>query len=302
MGKLRFLIASPRYNHQTAGVMVLHELCDMLNRQGYEAAIALFGGTGPHFHWAFSNSPEYYHPQHQRTHIPFDNANDAIREFLQDGVVIYPDLVPDNPLAGSRVVRFLLYKNHSYQPQGPHELLLSFSRMFHDHPHAQLFKTFISPELFATGSRHWSERTLDITYTGKGANFAACHRIPGTLALSRIWPEDKEQLGALLRQCRYFFSWDSVSQTNIDALACGAIPVLLQEQQATRAEIDSSELGKYPNIRLVDLFNSQSVQCDPTEVDAQVDAMIRQIAHYRDSWPARVRAFAEAAHTFYNFA
>lgn len=302
MTKLRFLIASPRYNHQTAGVMVLHELCDMLNRQGFEAAMALFGGGGPHFHWAFSNSPEFYHPLHQRTHIPFDDANRAIREFLEGGVIVYPDLVPDNPLASPRVVRFLLYKNHGYRPQGSNEMVLSFSQMFHDAPDALLFKTFVSSELHAIGSRHWSERTLDITYTGKGLNFTACHRIPGTLALSRSWPEDKEQLGALLRQCRYFFTWDSVSQTNVDAVACGAIPVLLQDQQATRAEIDSGELGAYPSIRLADLQNSDSVVCDPAEVDSQVGAMKRKIAHYRDSWPARVRAFAEAAHQFYNFA
>lgn len=126
MAKLRFLIASPRYNLQTAGVMVLRELCDMLNRQGYEAAIALFGGGGPHFHWAFSNSPEFYHPEHQRTQIPFEGANQAIRDYLQGGVVIYPDLVPDNPLAGPSVLRYLLCKNHGYQPQGPHEMVLTF--------------------------------------------------------------------------------------------------------------------------------------------------------------------------------
>ena len=302
MKKLRFLIASPRYNHQTAGVMVLHELCDALNRQGYEAAVVLFGGTGPTFQWAFSNAPEFYHPDHQRTQIPFENANHSIQEYLKDGVVIYPDLVPDNPLAAPRVVRFLLYKNHGYAAQGPNEYVLSFSQMFHDRPNGYLFKTFVSPELHARGARPWRERTLDLCYTGKGPNFTTCHHIPGTLPLSRSWPESKEHLGLLLRECRYFFTWDTVSQTNVDAIACGAIPVLLQDQQASRAEINSGELGDYPDIRLTDLHDKASVQGDADQVDRQLTAMQSRFLHYQDTWPQRVKAFAEDLHLFYAFA
>jgi hypothetical protein len=32
----------------------------------------------------------------------------------------------------------------------------------------------------------------------------------------------------LLRHTRYFFTWDVVTQTNIDALLCGAIPVVMR--------------------------------------------------------------------------
>lgn len=300
--RLRFLIASPRYNHQTAGVMVLHELCDMLNRQGYEAAIVLFGGSGPHFHWAFSNAAEFYHPNHQRTEIPFEDANLSIQEYLKDGVVIYPDLVPDNPLNAPRVVRFLLYKNHGYRAQGPSEYVLSFSQMFHDSADGYLFKTFVDPALHDRGARHWRERTLDLCYIGKGMNFTACHHIPGTLALSRSWPEDKAQLGMLLRECRYLFTWDTVSQTNVDAIACGAIPVLLQEHQASRTEINSGELGDYPDVHLTDLNDARSVQGDAAQIERQVAAMQRRILQYQHSWPDRVKAFAEDLHRFYAFA
>lgn len=281
--------------------MVLHELCDMLNRQGHDAAMVLFGGAGPCFQWAYSNQPGHYHPQHQRISLPAEDAAQSIRAFLEDGVVIYPDLVPDNPLNAKRVVRYLLYKNHGYVAQGPNEYVLSFSKVFHDAPNSYLFKTFLSEELNAREGKHWEDRTLDITYFGKGPNFTHCHLIPGTLALSRTWPEDKAQLGTLLRQCRYFFTWDSVSQTNIDAIACGAIPVLLQDKQASREELGRSELGALPKLRLTNLLDKESISGDTTEVNRYVDYMTQRIAHYQATWPSRVSEFAHLANQFFHF-
>jgi hypothetical protein len=301
MKKLRFLIASPSYNHQTAGVMVLHELCDMLNRQGHEAAMVLFGGPGPCFQWAYSNQPGHYHTQHQRISLSTEDAAQSIRVFLEDGVVIYPDLIPDNPLNAKRVVRYLLYKNHSYVAQNSDEYVLSFSQVFHDAPNSYLFKTFLSEELNAQGSRHWEDRTLDMTYFGKGPNFTNCHLIPGTVALSRTWPEDKAQLGELLRQCRYFFTWDSVSQTNVDAVACGAIPVVLQDKQASREEMGRGELGPLPLLRLANLLDKTSVDGDIAAVNTCVDYMNQRIAHNQVTWPSRVNEFAHSANQFFHF-
>lgn len=301
MKKLRFLIASPSYNHRTAGVMVLHELCDMLNRQGHEAAMVLFGGVGPCFQWAYSNQPGHYHPQHRRIDLSMEDTAKSVRDFLEDGVVIYPDLVPDNPLNAKRVVRYLLYKNHSYVAQNADEYVLSFSQVFHDAPNSYLFKTFLSEELNAKGSRHWEDRTLDITYFGKGPNFTNCHLIPGTVALSRTWPEDKAQLGELLRQCRYFFTWDSVSQTNVDAVACGAIPIVLQDKQASREELGRGELGRFPLLQLTNLLDKTSVDGDVTAVNTCVEYMNQCIAHYQTTWPSRVNEFALSADQFFHF-
>ena len=45
--KLRFIICAPAYGHQSAGVTVLHSLCDRLNKLGYPAAIIFSGKTEP---------------------------------------------------------------------------------------------------------------------------------------------------------------------------------------------------------------------------------------------------------------
>jgi hypothetical protein len=200
MKKLRFIIATPSYSGRFGGVMVLHQLCDALNRQGHSAAIALFGGTGPHFNWAYSDNPQFYHPDLIRTPLAGPDANAAIREFLQDGFVIYPDLIPDNPLNARFVVRYLLYINHQYKAQHPQEFILSFSKCYHDNPDGYLFKTMVDSEFNMTGAKPWSDRTLDITYLGKGPNFGGTAQHAGTAPgahpsdLSRVTRYDRTAL------------------------------------------------------------------------------------------------------------
>jgi hypothetical protein len=297
--RLKFLIASPSYNPRFGGVMALHQLCDALNRLGHEAAIALFGGSAPCFNWAYSDNPNFYHPELLRTPLQGADANTAVQEFLSDGFVVYPDLIPDNPLSARRVVRYLLYKNHSYQAPNRQEFVLSFSGSFHDQPDAYLFNTLLDPEFHTQGARHWSERTLDLTYIGKGSSFGECHRIPDTLLVKRDWPEDKNQLGHLLRSCRYFYSWDSISQTNVDAVVCGAMPVLLNRHADDAVALSRSELGAFPELQLVDTADKNSLSGDMVLADQQTTAMRQRIADLEVGWPLRVQSFIERLSQFF---
>ena len=298
--KLRFLIASPRYDHQIGGVMVLHQLCDMLNRQGYEAAMVFYGGSPPSYNWAYSNHPDLYHPDYERVHLSMDNPNEIIREFLQDGVIIYPEQIIGNPLGASRVVKYILITDKNYIRASSNEYILSFSKIFHSKADGYLFKPFMDENLHSKGSRHWSERTMDLTYFGKGPDFVDCFKIPNTLVLTRKWPEDKNQLGILLRQCRYFFTWDLISQTNMDAVACGAVPVLLHDKQISKDLLNMSELGRFPDIKLTDLHDKESFSGDAIEIDLYLDEMNNKSIQYMNSWPERVKQFAVDVTHFFN--
>jgi hypothetical protein len=279
--------------------MALHQLCDALNRQGHEAAIALFGGSAPCFNWAYSDNPSFYHPDLLRTPLLGDDANVAVNDFLVDGFVVYPDLIPDNPLNARRVVRYLLYKNHEYQAPSRNEFVLSFSTSFHDQPDAYLFKTLLDPEFHTRGAKHWSERTLDLTYIGKGTSFGECHRIPDTLLVKRDWPEDKNQLGHLLRACRYFYSWDTISQTNVDAVVCGAMPVVLNRGAGDMHSLARSELGSLPELNLTDTSRKSSLSGDLVLADWQVTAMRQRIEELESGWPLRVKAFVDRLSIFF---
>lgn len=301
--KLRFLIAAPAYSHQSAGIMALHDLCDTLNRQGFEAAMVLFHGSdakAQSWQWAYTDRADFYHPDHQRVRLNINDADNSVRDFLENGVIIYPDLIVGNPLGASRVVRYLLYKNHSYVAASANEYILSFSTMFHSSPDSYLFKHFSDENFHSRGAAHWSKRTLDLTYIGKGATFANCFKIPETVVLTRQWPDDKNQLGILLRQCRYFFTWDSVTATNFDAVSCGAVPVLLQYNQTTKDELSGYEFGCFSSADLADFNNKESVIGSESEIDAHLNEIKSKISWYESSWPDRVREFAENAGRFFS--
>jgi hypothetical protein len=89
------------------------------------------------------------------------------------------------------------------------------------------------------------QRTLDCTYIGKGQKFGPCFKVPGTVMLERTWPADKESLALLLRQTRYLFIWDIVTQMHTDALLCGAIPVIMRWPPYTPA-VFNNEFGAIP--------------------------------------------------------
>lgn len=296
---LKFLIAAPGYNPRSGGVMALHLLCDALNRLGHEASIVLFGGTGPCFYWAYSENPGFYGANLMHYSIKGEDANRAVQNFVADGIVIYPDLIPDNPLNAKRVVRYLLYKHHIYKAQHIGEFILSFSKSFHDSPDAYLFNTLNDPEFHARGAKHWSQRTLDLTYIGKAANSGIGHRLPDTVLVKRDWPEDKNQLGELLRACRFFYSWDAVSQTNVDAVLCGAIPVLIGKSADDSMMLDRNEVGAFPNLQLTDTNNKLSLVGDFAQADACTETMRLTIADLGASWHQRVQAFVDQIIQFY---
>ena len=299
--KPKFVIAAPPYSHQSGGIMVLHQLCDALNGLGYETAIAFFhSGVAPNFQWAFTNIPTCYGPNLRRKMLPLDDADGTLKAMLENGVVVYPDLIVGNPLGAKNVVRYLLYKNFEYSGLESGEFVLSFSKLYHSKADAYLFHPFRDPNLHAVGAAHWSERTMDCTYFGKGPNFTTCSRIPDTVVISRTWPEDKNQLGILLRQCRYFFTWDGATATNLDAIACGAVPVLLHEEQISAAEYALGEFGPLPRATLLDALNKESVAADKNEVDTTMSEIVSRMASYERDWQANVNAFAIAAGRFFD--
>jgi hypothetical protein len=162
-----------------------------------------------------------------------------------------------------------------------------------------LFRVFTDSNLHANGSTHWTKRTLDCTYFGKGPNFTNCSVIPNTVLISRNWPEDKRQLGVLLRQCRYFYTWDGASATNTDALICGAIPVLMHDLQLSNQDYLGYELGPMPNINVKKIEGSVDVQVDPLQVDQEVLKILERIKFYETSWQQTVNDFSEKAADFF---
>lgn len=227
-----FIVVAPPYQRRLAGVRVLHELCDGLNRCGHVAYLLC-----SRFHADLA--AECYVPRDDELaadltsipRLPAGTGPDSLRELVDAAIVIYPEVVAGNPLRAGRVVRYVLNhpgSNGYPMMHGERDYIVAFQPMFWPQPHAVATLLFEEPLFNDAGTRPARERGLDCTYVGKGARFGACPKVPGTVQVERDWPADKDGLAALLRGTRYFYTWDVVSQTNLDALCCGAVPVILR--------------------------------------------------------------------------
>lgn len=286
-----FLIAAPPYSARSGGIMVLHELCSAINALGIEAGI-IFITEGSqdtqNFKFGYGPDSHFYDPNGIHHDFFTGRTPEQIAKYLRDAVIIYPDIVRGNPLGARRYATYVLgFPKFEIDS----EFIVSYSRTYISNPDCILFKPFVSPYMNSVGTNHWSQRSMSLTYIGKGAEYAECSLVPGTLLVERDWPRDKQQLALLLRHCKYFFSWDSLTATTIDAVLCGAVPVLMQDRQLARGTLDQFEIGPLPTIHYSAGMDLRSTPSNVAEIDASMTQMLARVREFSSSWPAQVEAF-----------
>jgi len=247
------LICTLPYRNNSAGVVVLHELCDAIVRLGYVAHIILINSSKQDWSFHLSEEPSFYCSDLQRTVVPAELNEMWIRQILDNGITIYPEIIVGNPLKAKHVVRYFLNgdgvitgKKTEYQPS---DFCLAFSIVFFKKPHAILTKPIRNHLFNEVDANPWQTRSLDLTYFGKGKNYVSCFRIEGSIMITRDWPKTKPELAILLRNTRYLYCWDNQTSVISDAIYCGAKVVLLQFIQADEETLKQGEFGPIPYIK-----------------------------------------------------
>jgi len=80
---MKLTIYSPGYHSAVGGIIALHKLCHLLNEMGHEAFLWLIDGH---------TNPDWNTP------VSYDH----------NGTVLYPEIIPGNPLNAEKVVRWCL--------------------------------------------------------------------------------------------------------------------------------------------------------------------------------------------------
>lgn len=274
--------------------MVLHELCTALNQAGYRAGILyIIEGSqqSQGFKFAYSNEKSLQDPDGTYFDFTSDKSEAEIGSYIRNSCIIYPDIVKGNPAGGKSYATYVLGR-----PQFKIEsnFIISYSKLYIDHADLILYKPFISEWMHSLETQHWSKRKLDLTYIGKGQEYMECLHIPGSVLVERDWPRDKRQLAALLRNCRYFFSWDTVSATNTDAVLCGAIPVLMHDLQIPRSVLDTGEHGPFPPVSYFPGMELAEISGNRDAIDKAILGMQKSLSDHLFKWPQRVKDLATA--------
>jgi hypothetical protein len=290
---MNWIFVTDPYVEHSNGVQIMHRLADLANCMG-ESAYLVF------MNWhddarkrplVLSDNPVLVS---RDLNTPALTPDMLTPEFLADAVVVYPDALPGNPLEATRIVRYLGNRpGHCTRgvvvPFEPGEFLLAHSRIFVPNPDLVLFNAHIDPCFFADSAELSHERrSLDLVYHGKAVLYGQSPVFSNTLLVERQWPRGRQQLSLLLKQCRFFYTYDAWSNINSEAIAAGAVPVFMQYAPWTREEIDACEVGPFPCGKLVGERNGAVVaEVDYAAFLRDRETFLERMRTLEESWMGR---------------
>ena len=209
--KRRYIVYTLPFQKNIGGNIVLHKLCDMLNKHGYEAYLWPYKDN---FHDFKVN--EYYQ-------TPVANP-----EHLKDSIIIYPEIVEGNPLKGDHVVRWLLNTPGVMGGDGifnKNDMVFYFSNIFAD-PKRTKANYLEIVELFGNIFHNNEQRRSGSCYVRrKGRNREIVHDTTNSIEIIDTTPSDS--LADIFNRAKYFYSYDDATLLSAQAAMSGCISIVI---------------------------------------------------------------------------
>lgn len=161
-------------------------------------------------------------------------------------VAIYPEIVRDNPLEGTKVVRYLLNKPGAmalYGVQGPldypeDDLQVSFSKLYAD-TQLTMFLPILDLHTFKVTNK--GKREGKCVLVGKG-QITQIPEIEGLPIINRDFAFNQQELADYLNECEVMYSYDPNSAMFEIARLCGCRVVIIPSKY-TKEEFAKYEPG-----------------------------------------------------------
>lgn len=288
---MKIIIATPPYTERSDGIKILHFLSHSLNTLGYSSKILLIDVRDTSFQKFLSgNGRSGLHPEQLTTAIC--SANEVN---LSTDIVIYPEIISNNPTNASNVVRYFLNKPGNIFGNkveiNPRDFLLSYQKIFFPNSHFLLYYPLIDLQKISPRYEVATfPKNIDLTYVGKGAKYGECKRMPNTIGLD--WEKSYEEYLILLKNARHVFTWDPMSGVNVDAINFGCIPVLMSAKPWTESEIEDQEI-EIPNLSFSEFNKSNNYQSNFELFLDKRDELIAHIEQAQADWPNKVHTFVD---------
>jgi len=221
---MNFIVIAPPKNQKSAGSLVLYELADELKLAGFKAARVLI---------AQDKSGDFFISSDEESYIPL--AIDTLeRQFdPANTIIIHGENLHHKYFDKFNVARYYLNKIGALRNVGvPRhgEFKISWQENYVENADFLLRRPVIKKPINEP-LRLDQPRSIDLTYIGKGHLYTpALGRLPQTIELTRIWPDNVDEYTYLLSRTRFIFSFDVVSSVIEEAIFYGAAPVIVNCQ------------------------------------------------------------------------
>ncbi len=247
MKKLKFVIASIK--NKGGGSIVLENLCDCLNKQGYKCKIihpatCVYGnGKKDLYVWAFIKEMFLKTiPMWIRRKDIF-NIKKACKLKLtpcinRKTVVVYPDITYGNPLHAKRVVRWFLYHNRfkgDEKAYGKDDLFFAYRPVFNDYNLNPTCRTLNTPyvDLETYKRTNYGERKGKCYIIRKGRNRPDLPKEFDGPIIDDLSEAEKVKL---FNECEWCISYDTQTAYSTISALCGCISVVVPEPGKVKSD------------------------------------------------------------------
>ncbi|WP_083679811.1 glycosyltransferase [Stutzerimonas balearica] len=265
-----YYIHAPDYRRSSAGIRVLHLLCDALNRSGQEAYI----------------SAGVLNPELMTCRLTEDVAALHRSQGLEP-IVVYPEITDDNPLQGTTVVRYLLNQPGFIEGKGSYgsdDIFFSITRALLQPGMAEDRVLYLPPidlRVFCPPKDPAKRIPGKVCYYQGRRGHAKIDPAllpPDAVEITPNWPESWEAMADLFQQCEYFYCGETSGLAG-EAALCGCLSIICPSEWA------SLKIGLHEN-------KSHGVAwgTDPEEIERarRTQPLLREslLQHQRDFWSA----------------
>lgn len=219
-----YYIIAPDYRRNSAGVRVLHMLCDALIRSGFEAYVS-----------AGVVDPRLMTPRLTGDVRALHKSQGV------EPVVVYPEVMDGNPMGGNVVVRYLL--NHpgllrEVSPFGKDDILFSYTRALLQPGMSEdriLYMPAVDLSIFCPPTDPATRIGGKVCYyQGRHAQALVDPTLlaADSVEITQQSPGSWEDLAALFQSCEFFYCTEP-SGLAAEAVLCGCVAIILPNKYAT---------------------------------------------------------------------
>lgn len=233
----RFVVFAGPFNENIGGVIALHRLCDLLNRQGVSAC--LWPERRPVFDpdkrlkslWKLIR---HYRRRRNRAYAtwPAFDTPVARASDLRGAIVVYPETVDGNPLRAQNVVRWLLHKPGFHTGRvnyGPCDRFFFYQQAFNDpglNPDGGnlLRAMFVRDDIYQ--QTNFGDRSGTCYIVRKGAGREIVHDLGDSVLVDDM---SHRQMAEVFNRVRMCVSYDPYTLYSSFAAMCGCLSVVVPE-------------------------------------------------------------------------
>lgn len=221
---MKFIVFAPKFKKNThTGVLALHDLSHSLCQLGHDSRV-----------------------------MEWEN----LTNYDSESIVIYPEVVIDNPLGASRVVRYFMhmdsYITGNKVQSSSNDFILAWTSLYYPNAHSLLSKYFINNEFNDINTKPVLDRSLDCTWFHKARYHQGYEVVPGTISIGANGALSKQGLADLLRQTRILYTYDILSNLVYEAIFCGVLVVPLSWKPFSPEQIKGYNELEFPYVTIQD--------------------------------------------------